>query len=38
VFGVAAVLIIPSLAMLYVLDQKSLLPEESTETSVSPTS
>jgi cytochrome bd ubiquinol oxidase subunit II len=28
VFGVAAVVIVPSLAMLYVLDQRSLLPEE----------
>jgi cytochrome d ubiquinol oxidase subunit II len=28
VFGVAAVLILPSLALLYVLDQRSLLPEE----------
>jgi cytochrome d ubiquinol oxidase subunit II len=37
VFGVAAVVIVPSLAMLYVLDQKSLLPDEGTETSVSPT-
>jgi cytochrome bd ubiquinol oxidase subunit II len=37
VFGVAAVVIVPSLAMLYVLDQKSLLPEEGTETSVSAT-
>ena len=32
VFGVAAVTIIPSLAFLYVLDQKSLLPEESVDT------
>ncbi len=32
VFGVAAVLIVPSLAMLYVLDQKSLLPDEGVET------
>jgi cytochrome d ubiquinol oxidase subunit II len=31
VFGIAAVLIIPSLAMLYVLDQKSLLPDEGVE-------
>jgi hypothetical protein len=29
VFGVAAVVIVPSLALLYVLDQRSLLPEES---------
>jgi cytochrome bd ubiquinol oxidase subunit II len=28
VFGVAAVVILPSLAFLYVLDQRSLLPEE----------
>ena len=28
VFGVAAVVIVPSLALLYVLDQRSLLPEE----------
>ena len=28
VFGVAAVLIVPALALLYVLDQRSLLPEE----------
>jgi cytochrome bd ubiquinol oxidase subunit II len=28
VFGVAAIVIVPSLAMLYVLDQRSLLPEE----------
>jgi cytochrome d ubiquinol oxidase subunit II len=32
VFGVAAVTIIPSIALLYVLDQKSLLPEESIDT------
>ena len=31
VFGVAAVVIGPSLALLYVLDQRSLLPEESVE-------
>jgi cytochrome d ubiquinol oxidase subunit II len=31
VFGVAAVVIVPSLAMLYVLDQRSLLPEEGVE-------
>jgi cytochrome d ubiquinol oxidase subunit II len=31
VFGVAAVVIVPSLALLYVLDQRSLLPEESVE-------
>jgi cytochrome d ubiquinol oxidase subunit II len=31
VFGVAAVVILPSLALLYVLDQRSLLPEESVE-------
>jgi cytochrome bd ubiquinol oxidase subunit II len=31
VFGVAAVLIVPSLALLYVLDQRSLLPEEGVE-------
>jgi cytochrome d ubiquinol oxidase subunit II len=31
VFGVAAVVIVPSLAMLYVLDQRSLLPEESVD-------
>lgn len=30
VFGVAAVAIVPSLALLYVLDQRSLLPEEGT--------
>ena len=30
VFGVAAVLVLPSLGLLYVLDQKGLLPEEST--------
>jgi cytochrome d ubiquinol oxidase subunit II len=29
VFGVAAVVIVPSLALLFVLDQRSLLPEES---------
>ena len=32
VFGVAAVIILPSLALLYVLDQRSLLPEESVDT------
>jgi cytochrome d ubiquinol oxidase subunit II len=32
VFGVAAVLIIPALALLYTLDQKSLLPGEGVET------
>jgi cytochrome d ubiquinol oxidase subunit II len=32
VFVVAAVTIIPSIALLYVLDQKSLLPEESIDT------
>jgi len=31
VFGIAAVLIVPSLALLYVLDQRSLLPEESVD-------
>ncbi len=31
VFGVAAVIIVPSLAFLYVLDQRGLLPEESVE-------
>jgi hypothetical protein len=31
VFGVAAVVILPSLALLYVLDQRSLLPEEGVE-------
>jgi cytochrome d ubiquinol oxidase subunit II len=31
VFGVAAVVILPSLGFLYVLDQRSLLPEESVE-------
>ena len=31
VFGVAAVVIVPSLALLYVLDQRSLLPEESVD-------
>ena len=31
VFGVAAVLIVPSLAFLYVLDQRGLLPEEGVE-------
>ena len=31
VFGVAAVVILPSLALLYVLDQRSLLPEEGRE-------
>ena len=31
VFGVAAVTILPSLGFLYVLDQKSLLPEESVD-------
>jgi cytochrome bd ubiquinol oxidase subunit II len=36
VFGVAAVLIVPALALLYTLDQKSLLPGEGVETSVSP--
>jgi hypothetical protein len=30
VFGLAAVLVLPSLGLLYVLDQKGLLPEEST--------
>jgi cytochrome d ubiquinol oxidase subunit II len=34
VFGVAAVLIVPALALLYVLDQKSLLPEEGAETEI----
>jgi cytochrome d ubiquinol oxidase subunit II len=33
VFGVAAVVVVPSLAMLYVLDQKSLLRDEGVETS-----
>lgn len=32
VFGVAAVVIVPSLALLYVLDQRSLLPEEGVDT------
>ena len=36
VFGVAAVTIIPSLGFLYVLDQKSLLPEESVDTHPTP--
>jgi cytochrome d ubiquinol oxidase subunit II len=31
VFGVAAIVIVPSLALLYVLDQRSLLPEESVD-------
>jgi cytochrome d ubiquinol oxidase subunit II len=31
VFGVAAVVIVPSLVLLYVLDQRSLLPEESVD-------
>ena len=31
VFGVAALIILPSLAFLYVLDQRSLLPEESVD-------
>lgn len=31
VFGVAAVVILPALALLYVLDQRSLLPEEGAE-------
>jgi cytochrome d ubiquinol oxidase subunit II len=31
VFGAAVVIIIPSMALLYMLDQKSLLPEESVE-------
>jgi cytochrome bd ubiquinol oxidase subunit II len=31
VFGVAAVVIVPSLALLYVLDQRSMLPEESVD-------
>ena len=31
VFGVAAVVILPSLALLYVLDQRSMLPEESVD-------
>jgi len=31
VFGIAAVLIVPSLALLYTLDQRSLLPEESVD-------
>jgi cytochrome bd ubiquinol oxidase subunit II len=31
VFGVAAVVIVPALALLYVLDQRSLLPEEGAE-------
>jgi cytochrome d ubiquinol oxidase subunit II len=31
VFGVAAVVIVPSLALLYVLDQRSLLPDEGVE-------
>jgi cytochrome d ubiquinol oxidase subunit II len=35
VFGVAAVVIVPSLATLYALDQKSLLPGEGVETPVS---
>ena len=33
VFGVAAVVIVPSLAFLYTLDQRGLLPEESVDTS-----
>jgi cytochrome d ubiquinol oxidase subunit II len=33
VFGVAAVIIVPSLAFLYTLDQRGLLPEESVDTS-----
>jgi len=33
IFGVAAVIILPSLALLYVLDQKSLLPGEGVESS-----
>ena len=36
VFGAAAVIVIPSLAMLYVLDQKSLLPDEGVESPVTP--
>jgi cytochrome d ubiquinol oxidase subunit II len=35
VFGVAAVIILPSLALLYVLDQRSLLPEEGVEVTAS---
>jgi len=31
IFGVAAVVIVPAIALLYVLDQKSLLPEEGVE-------
>jgi cytochrome d ubiquinol oxidase subunit II len=36
VFGLAAVLIVPSLALLYVLDQKSLLPGEGAESPAPP--
>jgi cytochrome d ubiquinol oxidase subunit II len=35
VFGVASVVVVPSLAMLYVLDQRSLLPGEGVEPSAS---
>jgi cytochrome d ubiquinol oxidase subunit II len=41
IFGVAAVTIVPALGLLYVLDQRSLLPEESVDTvppSVAPSS
>ena len=36
VFGVAAVVIVPSLGLLYVLDQRSLLPEEGVEPQPAP--
>jgi cytochrome d ubiquinol oxidase subunit II len=36
VFGVATLVVVPSLAILYVLDQKSLLPDEGVETTASP--
>lgn len=36
VFGIAAVLIVPSLVLLFVLDQRSMLPEEGVEESIEP--
>jgi cytochrome d ubiquinol oxidase subunit II len=37
VFGIAAVIVLPSLGLLYALDQRGLLPGEGIETTPSPT-
>jgi cytochrome d ubiquinol oxidase subunit II len=36
VFGVAAIVVVPSLGLLYVLDQRSLLPEEGVDARPAP--